>query len=319
MGENGAGKSTLIKAITGRPAARLRAICGSTAQPVHFATPARRPAARASARSTRRSTCCRTSRSPRTSRSAASRAGSALIDWRGMRARRARACSPTSGSTSTPPRSSARTRSPCSSWSRSRGPSRPTSRCSCSTSRPRASTSTRCAELFRVIRELKQRGVAILFVSHFLDQVYEICDRVTVLRDGELVGEYLTQRAAARSTSSRRCSGRSVRELAARPAAGARRRATASRSSARAASRVAPGIADADVDLVEGEVLGVAGLLGSGRTELARALTGVDRLEPASSASRAATRASPSPRQAISLGRRLLLGEPPHRGHHQPS
>ena len=50
-----------------------------------------------------------------------------------------------------------------------------------------------CAELFRVIRDLKQRGVAILFVSHFLDQVYEICDRVTVLRDGKLVGEYLTQ------------------------------------------------------------------------------------------------------------------------------
>jgi simple sugar transport system ATP-binding protein len=48
------------------------------------------------------------------------------------------------------------------------------------------------AELFRVIRDLKDRGVAILFVSHFLDQVYEICDRVTVLRDGALVGEYLT-------------------------------------------------------------------------------------------------------------------------------
>ncbi len=42
-----------------------------------------------------------------------------------------------------------------------------------------------------MIRELKERGVAILFISHFLDQVYEICDRITVLRDGELVGEYL--------------------------------------------------------------------------------------------------------------------------------
>src|SRR6478752_3409707 len=50
-----------------------------------------------------------------------------------------------------------------------------------------------CAELFRVVRDLKERGVAILFVSHFLDQVYEISDRVTVLRDGRLVGEYLTK------------------------------------------------------------------------------------------------------------------------------
>ena len=53
------------------------------------------------------------------------------------------------------------------------------------------------AELFRVIRDLKQRGVAILFVSHFLDQVYEICDRITVLRDGRLVGEYVPSRAPA--------------------------------------------------------------------------------------------------------------------------
>ncbi|MFX5494230.1 sugar ABC transporter ATP-binding protein, partial [Acinetobacter baumannii] len=49
------------------------------------------------------------------------------------------------------------------------------------------------AELFRVIRDLKTQGIAIIFVSHFLDQVYEICDRVTVLRGGRLVGEYGTR------------------------------------------------------------------------------------------------------------------------------
>src|SRR5699024_8288651 len=47
------------------------------------------------------------------------------------------------------------------------------------------------AELFRIIRVLREEGVAILFVSHFLDQVYEIADRMTVLRNGRLVGEYL--------------------------------------------------------------------------------------------------------------------------------
>ena len=67
------------------------------------------------------------------------------------------------------------------------------------------------AELFRVIRELKQRGVAILFVSHFLDQVYEICDRVTVLRDGRLVGEYLT-RELLRIDLVQKMLGRSVSE-----------------------------------------------------------------------------------------------------------
>ena len=48
------------------------------------------------------------------------------------------------------------------------------------------------AELFRVVRALRDRGVAILFVSHFLDQVYEISDRMTVLRNGKLVAEHRT-------------------------------------------------------------------------------------------------------------------------------
>ena len=48
------------------------------------------------------------------------------------------------------------------------------------------------AELFRIIRKVRDQGVAVLFVSHFLEQVYEISDRITVLRNGELVGEYLT-------------------------------------------------------------------------------------------------------------------------------
>ena len=59
-----------------------------------------------------------------------------------------------------------------------------------STSRPRASTAARSSSCSRVIRDLRDRGVAILFVSHFLDQVYEISDRITVLRNGKLVGEY---------------------------------------------------------------------------------------------------------------------------------
>ena len=53
-------------------------------------------------------------------------------------------------------------------------------------------------QLFAVIRDLRDAGVAVLFVSHFLDQVYEISDRITVLRNGQLVGEYLVERPAAR-------------------------------------------------------------------------------------------------------------------------
>jgi simple sugar transport system ATP-binding protein len=132
------------------------------------------------------------------------------------------------------------------------------------------------AELFRVIRELKQRGVAILFVSHFLDQVYEICDRVTVLRDGKLVGEYLT-RELLRIDLVHKMLGHKETELKERHRATADEPNGAPLLSARDVS-VVPGIRNANVDVYEGRVLGVAGLLGSGRTELARALTGIDRL-----------------------------------------
>ncbi|MFN3865333.1 MAG: sugar ABC transporter ATP-binding protein [Demequina sp.] len=131
------------------------------------------------------------------------------------------------------------------------------------------------AELFRVIRDLKQRGVAILFVSHFLEQVYEICDRVTVLRDGAFVGEYLTTELL-RIDLVQKMLGRDVADFATRERVIEPDLPPDPFLSARGITS-APGIADADVDVAEGEVLGLAGLLGSGRTELARALTGLDR------------------------------------------
>nr|WP_222706104.1 sugar ABC transporter ATP-binding protein [Homoserinibacter sp. GY 40078] len=156
------------------------------------------------------------------------------------------------------------------------------------------------AELFRVIRELKSRGVAILFVSHFLDQVYEICDRVTVLRGGRLVGEYLT-RELLRIDLVQKMLGRESGELVARqrsdPPSG---EIATPYLSARGVD--APGVGGADVDLVEGEVLGVAGLLGSGRTELARALTGVDAITSGVIRIAGAPIHARHPRQAISLG-----------------
>ena len=48
-------------------------------------------------------------------------------------------------------------------------------------------------KLFKLMRDLREKGVGIIFVTHFLDQVYEVCDRITVLRDGGLVGEYVGQ------------------------------------------------------------------------------------------------------------------------------
>ena len=86
-----------------------------------------------------------------------------------------------------------------------------------------------------MIRELKQRGVAILFVSHFLDQVYEICDRVTVLRDGALVGEYLTRELLRIDLVQKMLGRRMPTTSAPGPAADGDRATPRTRSSRRAA------------------------------------------------------------------------------------
>ncbi|MDE0546495.1 sugar ABC transporter ATP-binding protein [Microbacterium sp. C7(2022)] len=156
------------------------------------------------------------------------------------------------------------------------------------------------AELFRVIRDLKDRGVAILFVSHFLDQVYEICDRLTVLRDGRFVGEYLT-RELLRIDLVQAMLGRSTDSLRAESRDGVETETAVPVLQARGVSTAA-GIRDADVDLLAGDVLGVAGLLGSGRTELARAVTGIDRLDSGVIRIEGRSKAPGSPHRAISMG-----------------
>jgi len=156
------------------------------------------------------------------------------------------------------------------------------------------------AELFRVMRELTERGVAILFVSHFLDQVYEICDRITVLRGGRLIGEYVPTELL-RVGLVEKMLGRSSDEMAVRartePAAD-----VAAPVLAASELTVGSGIVDADLRLGEGEVVGLAGLLGSGRSELARALTGVDRADAGTIRVAGAPVELTTPRRAIALG-----------------
>lgn len=136
------------------------------------------------------------------------------------------------------------------------------------------------AELFRVIRALKARGVAILFVSHFLEQVYEICDRVTVLRNGQLVGEYLTKELL-RIDLVQKMLGReaaSLEDLQSRSQPDVRATDSEPMLVARGLGRRG-GLLPSNLDIYEGELLGVAGLLGSGRTELARLISGIDRAD----------------------------------------
>ncbi|WP_093841572.1 sugar ABC transporter ATP-binding protein [Streptomyces aidingensis] len=132
------------------------------------------------------------------------------------------------------------------------------------------------AELFRILRVLREEGVAILFVSHFIDQVYEIADRMTVLRNGRLVGEHLTRELDRLDLVSAML-GRelsTLEEVQRRTSHHAP--GTEPVLQARGLGR-AGAIAPFDLDIHAGEVVGLAGLLGSGRTELARLLFGADR------------------------------------------
>ncbi|MER6115712.1 sugar ABC transporter ATP-binding protein [Streptomyces sp. A0642] len=134
------------------------------------------------------------------------------------------------------------------------------------------------AELFTLVRRLRDRGVAILFVTHFLDQVFEICDRVTILRNGRLEGEYAIGELTPVSLVQRMIGG----ELATLDQLSDRAQREASERSegepflsARQLTRTGF-IEPYDLDIHPGEVIGLAGLLGSGRTEAARLLFGAD-------------------------------------------
>ncbi|GIE87595.1 sugar ABC transporter ATP-binding protein [Actinoplanes regularis] len=134
-------------------------------------------------------------------------------------------------------------------------------------------------QLFRVMRRLKADGVAILFVSHFLDQVYEISDRLTVLRNGQLIGEYRTAELPQVQLVEKMIG----KELATLESLEDKAQQSRTKSAAADPLLRAEGvgrtgaIAPFDLTIHKGEVVGLAGLLGSGRTELARLLFGADR------------------------------------------
>ena len=131
--------------------------------------------------------------------------------------------------------------------------------------------------LFNALRQLQAKGIAILFVTHFLDQTYAISDRITVLRNGELEGEYMAA-DLPRLQLINKMVGREIDESAyARQdsANGEDLSAQAPFLSTQALGR-AGSVRPIDLALRCGEVLGLGGLLGSGRTETARMLFGID-------------------------------------------
>ncbi|GAB3847778.1 sugar ABC transporter ATP-binding protein [Dactylosporangium cerinum] len=134
------------------------------------------------------------------------------------------------------------------------------------------------AQLFRIMRQLKAQGIAIVFVSHFLDQIYEICDRMTILRNGRLVGEHLVADISQLQLVSLMI-GKELALLERLEDAG-KRSFDAAPAVAQAHDLGRTGAVEPfNLTIHKGEVVGLAGLLGSGRTELARLFFGADKAD----------------------------------------
>jgi galactofuranose transport system ATP-binding protein len=166
-------------------------------------------------------------------------------------------------------------------------------------------------QLFEVLNRLREQGMGILFITHFLDQVYAICDRITVLRNGRLVGEYRTGELS-REALVMAMVGREIASAGEQAHARERGQATGTRAApvlqAKALSRKGK-VQPTDIDFNSGEVVGIAGLLGSGRTELARLLFGLDLADGGDIVVNARRVSLQSPADAIAHGLALCPEE----------
>jgi ribose transport system ATP-binding protein len=158
--------------------------------------------------------------------------------------------------------------------------------------------------LFELIGRLKERGISVIYISHRMDEVYRIADRITVLRDGQhlftetlssltpeaivegIVGRKIESRLSYRERESIEHDGPPLLDV---------RRLTAGMR-----------VRDVSFTLHRGEIIGLAGLMGSGRTELARALFGIDRADSGEVLVRGEQIALGSPKRAIAAGLALV-------------
>jgi len=130
-------------------------------------------------------------------------------------------------------------------------------------------------KLFSIMRNLKKKGVGIIFVTHFLDQVYEICDSITVLRNGKLIGEY-TVSSLPKVKLVTKMMGKDLKDLESIKLTKKENKEEDLLIETNQLG-VSGSIKPFNIKLYKGEVIGLAGLLGSGRSQLARAIFGADK------------------------------------------
>ena len=152
--------------------------------------------------------------------------------------------------------------------------------------------------LFRTLRRLKERGLGIVFITHFLDQVYAIADRITVLRNGRVVGSRATATLPRLDLVSMML-GRELEEASHQRVRGRKEGEPLVAFQNYGKQRL---IEPFDLSVRRGEVVGIAGLLGSGRTETAKLIFGIETADTGSAQCAGKPARIASPRHAIALG-----------------
>ncbi|MCC8074768.1 MAG: sugar ABC transporter ATP-binding protein [Clostridiales bacterium] len=160
-------------------------------------------------------------------------------------------------------------------------------------------------KLFGLMRRLRDEGVSIVFVTHFLEQVYAVCDRITVLRNGQLVGEYpITELPRVKLVAA--MMGKDFDDLAdIKPEGGNDLSNAEMMIDAKGLSHKGT-IKPFDLEIRKGEVVGLTGLLGSGRSELARAIYGADKAQTGTLKVKGEEVKINAPIDAMNLGMGLL-------------
>lgn len=161
--------------------------------------------------------------------------------------------------------------------------------------------------LFGVVRSLRDAGVSVLYVSHFLDELFEICDRVTTMRDGRTV-DCRSMEGVTKLDLIARMLGRDASEIA---EAGMTEFGGGSAKQGEVllkadAISTGPRLTEFDMTVHRGEIVGLGGLLGAGRTEAARALFGVDALTSGDITIKGSNATISSPAAAIKAGIAML-------------
>ena len=152
------------------------------------------------------------------------------------------------------------------------------------------------ARLFKIIKDLKSKGVAIIYISHKMEEIYQIADRITVLRDGQFIATKNTADLDKNSLIALMV-GREIEELFTTKSIAYDEIVLEVKNLYKKGK-----FSDINFELYAGEVLGIAGLMGAGRTEIARAIFGLDSFESGEILLKGKAVQIRSPKDAISKG-----------------